>query len=327
MPSVASPQEAPRYPIPNERIVSVEHPCIVHNASRAIDMLGGGKPLSETLDHGSTKTLPLKFTPSSQSILSINNTSDNILLRITVPKATGKRKRGSTGSFQPIDTSSTPSSNTAAPTQGQHTASHLLRSLRDNPSHTTITPLGTISNSHIFRTLPGMIYSTTDSHFRSEVETKLLGMGPSTTSTTNHNNNGRAQSGSKAQSSNQNLDKIKSFILPHATGLQDTEMFPPPVLSTVSFPMGYVYVGKEQKQAPPSKSKNGETNKKKAQSQTKQRPVAAEEQEQRQEQGQDAPQGPEHNGESNKKTQRIGNAVAEESLPSMSELVAQDGNG
>ena len=206
--------EAPRYSIPSARIVSVEHPCIVKNVDKAIDMLGGGKALAETLDHASQTTLPLKFTPEGQSVMSINNaTPSNVLLKITVPRCVGKRKRGSTDPFEPVNAG------------GEADAQTLLRSISDNPNRVEIEPLGMIENSHIFRSLPDFVYSTSDSQFKSDLEAKVLG---------------------------QRLDAIKTFRLPESSGLQNTEMFPTPVLSTNSLPQTYSYLEKQTFRSKPS---------------------------------------------------------------------------
>jgi general transcription factor 3C polypeptide 5 (transcription factor C subunit 1) len=197
-----APSEAPRYSIPNQRIVSVEHPCIVQNVDKAITMLGGGGTLSEALNHASQKTLPMIFTPGGQSISSINNTANNVLLQISVPKRVGKRKRGSQEPFQPVEEAEVSN------------AQGLLRSIKDNPEQVQVVPLGMIENSHVFRTLPDFVYSTKDSSFQSEVSSKLIGG---------------------------NLDSIKTFQLPESRGLQNTEMFPPPVLSLNTLPQAYAY--------------------------------------------------------------------------------------
>ncbi|KPI36462.1 Transcription factor tau 95 kDa subunit [Cyphellophora attinorum] len=196
------PNEAPRFSIPNQRIVSVEHPCIVQNVDKAVAMLGGGGTLSEVLNNASQKTLPLIFTPGGQSISSINNQANNVLLQISVPKRIGKRKRGSQESFQSVTETE------------NNNAQSLLRSIKDNPEQVQVVPLGMVENSHVFRTLPDFIYSTKDSSFKSEVSSKLIGG---------------------------NLDSIKTFQLPGSRGLQNTEMFPPPVLSLNTLPQAYAY--------------------------------------------------------------------------------------
>lgn len=74
--------------------------------------------------------------------------SNNVLLRITVPKRTGrKRKRGSDGPF--LD----PGPEDASEQPRRRTAKDLLRSLQDNPSKYTIGPVGRVERTHVFRSM------------------------------------------------------------------------------------------------------------------------------------------------------------------------------
>src|SRR3954454_8301226 len=90
---------APWYRVPDKIAVSVEHPCIVKNVDKAIRMLGGSPAIAQILEKDTEKPMALNFhpeDPAARPLLSINATTNNILLKITVPKCTGrKRKRGS----------------------------------------------------------------------------------------------------------------------------------------------------------------------------------------------------------------------------------------
>lgn len=82
----------------------------------------------------------------SRPIRSTSNLSNNVLLKVTVPKKTGrKRKRGSNAPFQdaPAETASEP--------VPRPTAKELLRSLRDNQSKYHIEPVGSVERTHVFR--------------------------------------------------------------------------------------------------------------------------------------------------------------------------------
>lgn len=198
---------APRLAVPSERVVAVEHPCIVKNIDKASDMLGGAKAIAATLDYGSKMTLGLKFDPAGKDIVSMNNKTDNILLRITVPKCIGKRKRGSDGPFQPL------------PADEMHPdAKSILRSMQDNPQVTTTTPLGVIENSHVFRSIPDFAYATPPSLFKDEVQAKLF---------------------------SDDYDAVRQFHPPFDYSPHNTEIFPPPVLSSVSLPQSYSYTDKQ----------------------------------------------------------------------------------
>lgn len=205
---------APYLVVPSERIVAVEHPCIIKNVDKASEMLGGSKAIAGTLDYGSTKTLGLKFDPSGKDVMSLNNKTDNVLLRVTVPKIIGKRKRGSEDPFQAV-----------LQDDLHPDARSVLRSMQDNPEATIVSPLGTIENNHIFRSIPDFAYLTSTSFFKHDVKTKLF---------------------------SQDHDIIRQFQLPSTYGAHDTEVLPPPVLSTISLPQYYSYVDKQSTKPSPS---------------------------------------------------------------------------
>jgi general transcription factor 3C polypeptide 5 (transcription factor C subunit 1) len=86
--------------------------------------------------------------PFAKRLLGASVRTNNLLLKVTVPKRTGrKRKRGSSGPFVASDTVSN-QSKTNSP---YITASDVFRSLQDNASKYTITPIGVLDESHRFR--------------------------------------------------------------------------------------------------------------------------------------------------------------------------------
>ncbi len=103
-------------------------------------------------------------------ILSHNSATNNVLLQITVPKRTGrKRKRGSQDPF--TDNSSTDPM-AALDDDGWATESlqshsrmdspaQILRKLKDNPENYTIEAVAEIRNTHRFR---GMLMSGGSNH-------------------------------------------------------------------------------------------------------------------------------------------------------------------
>lgn len=85
--------------------------------------------------------------PFAKKLPSTGVRSQNILIKVTLPKRTGrKRKRGSN---EPYVESSTGENDT-----GTTTATDLVRRVRDNADRYTIEPMGIISNTHRFQTLP-----------------------------------------------------------------------------------------------------------------------------------------------------------------------------
>jgi hypothetical protein len=92
-------------------------------------------------------------------LLSYNGTTNNILLQITVPKRTGrKRKRGSQDPY--VDCNGTSSSGVQSQADlpqaicsqgGKDDPARLLRSLKDNVDKYTVEAVGHISQTHRFR--------------------------------------------------------------------------------------------------------------------------------------------------------------------------------
>ncbi|GMG34488.1 unnamed protein product [Aspergillus oryzae] len=112
---------APSYPIPSRRTVTVEHPAIIKNVDKAIDTL--------------------REDPMSRPIQSTSLPSNNILLKVTVPRRTGrKRKRGSDEPFTGV-----PVSTLGPEFQPRRSARELLRSLSDNVGRYQIEPVGLVS--------------------------------------------------------------------------------------------------------------------------------------------------------------------------------------
>lgn len=84
----------------------------------------------------------------SRPLQSISGSSNNIMLKVTVPKWTGrKRKRGSDESFAYVDPAS--AIETSAPKRPR--AKDLQRSLRDNVGKYRIEPIGRVERTHVFR--------------------------------------------------------------------------------------------------------------------------------------------------------------------------------
>lgn len=101
--------------------------------------------------------------PYAKRILGTPVTTENLLLKVTVPKRTGrKRKRGSDDPFldghetQPRngDTANMQPSTTPCPYVN---ATTVFQSLRDNVDKYTVVPAGVIDESHRFRSM--LIYA------------------------------------------------------------------------------------------------------------------------------------------------------------------------
>lgn len=208
--AVPDPSEsAPWYKIPNVQVVSVEHPCVVRNVDKAVQTLGGDQAIKTFLryDHAE-KPIHLKFHPEdpfSQPILSVNTQTNNVLLKITVPRRTGrKRKRGSNDPF--VEDLNEP--------PVKKSARYLLQSLQANESTYEIEPIASIPVVHIFRTMPDLAYSTSQSPFLNQLRDKVLPF---------------------------QYPLLSDFKLDPARGLANTEIIPPPSLSTMAYPSNYAY--------------------------------------------------------------------------------------
>jgi general transcription factor 3C polypeptide 5 (transcription factor C subunit 1) len=82
----------------------------------------------------------------ARSLQSTSSVTNNILLRVTVPKWTGrKRKRGSDEPF--TDSSSVPGHTESE----RRDAKTRLRNLRDNVGKYTVEAVGRVERTHVFR--------------------------------------------------------------------------------------------------------------------------------------------------------------------------------
>lgn len=145
--------------VPSEPLIVIEHPCIVKNAGKAIKSLGGVLLLNQLLNDPSLdKPIEASLRPDdpfAKTIPAGPVSTGNVLLKITVPKMTGrKRKRGSDQPFQfhsshyAKEASSNDEDSTIV-RESRH--ERLLRALLDNPTNYTVTPVGSIKETHRFR--------------------------------------------------------------------------------------------------------------------------------------------------------------------------------
>ncbi|PTU21137.1 hypothetical protein P175DRAFT_0523961 [Aspergillus ochraceoroseus IBT 24754] len=205
---------APFYLIPPRRIVSVEHPAIIRNVDKAIDTLGGGAGIAKILNPPKADApANLLMRPEdalSRPLQSTNSPSNNILLRVTVPKRTGrKRKRGSNEPFTDAIVSD--------PVQGppRPRARELLRSLHDNVGAYQVEPVGLVERTHVFRGMPDFVFATTPSPFISRFREHILPF---------------------------DYQKMKHFDLEMSKGaISNVDIIPPPSFSHGDVPFNYNY--------------------------------------------------------------------------------------
>lgn len=119
----------------------------------------------------------------SKPILSTNVSTNNVLLKITVPKRTGlKRRKGSQGPFheglENIIDSETGTKPRKLGSLTKHTE-YLIRTMRDNPTAYQAQATGTIGRTHRFRGNPNDLAQTNYSHAKSHEGCRILSFQPS----------------------------------------------------------------------------------------------------------------------------------------------------
>ncbi|KAJ5664913.1 uncharacterized protein N7477_007361 [Penicillium maclennaniae] len=144
----------------------------------------------------------------ARQIQSISCPSNNVLLKVTVPKRTGrKRKRGSDEPFTEA------SSMAESPTR--QTSKDLLRNLQDNASKYRIEAVGKIERTHLFRGLPDFMWSSTRSSFTNQFSQHITPY---------------------------DLDKMKKFQINMSKGaITNVDIIPPPSFTQGDLPFQYMY--------------------------------------------------------------------------------------
>ncbi|KZF20187.1 hypothetical protein L228DRAFT_262871 [Xylona heveae TC161] len=186
-------QVAPWFSVPDTTITSVEHPCIIRDVDKAIETLGGSSEIEQLVRvDGINKGLAVNLRPNdsmSRPAYSQAADTNNLLVKITVPARTGrKRKRGSTEPFNASEESLDEPKPVNVPLNGQRmvsprrqaasstgfvSTSRMLRSLRDNPERYNAEPVGVIEQTQRFRGLVDFQYSTSQSPFVQELRNHI----------------------------------------------------------------------------------------------------------------------------------------------------------
>lgn len=199
---------ATRLAVPEENIISVEHPCLVKNIEKAIDMIGGPAAIAQAVQNDSDKVFSLSFRPqdsTSKTVIANKKSANNVLLKITVPVRTGrKRKRGSHGPWM--------EDVAALTTKGD--ASHLVNAMADNANSYKVTALSTVPSMQMWRNMPDLVYSTSHITVLQDAKNTLL---------------------------SQHYPTVKQFDLPRTYGVEDTTTLPPPFWSNQNIPQNYTY--------------------------------------------------------------------------------------
>ncbi|OJD26837.1 hypothetical protein ACJ73_01772, partial [Blastomyces percursus] len=241
-PPHARDRTSPWYSIPAREIVTVEHPCVVKNLDKGIETLNGNggiprasrnkspPPFSQHILNPPRQDASIDLFLSledgmSRPLSSTCNPANNILLKITVPKRTGrKRKRGSdepfTDDLNDVEEASEPASSVTgrssatAPSRALN-ARALLRRLQDNVGKYEVEPIGCVERMHNFRGMPDFVYSTISSPFMTKFRENILPF---------------------------RYDKLKEFQFDMTKGTtSNVDIIPPPALSRGDVPFNYLY--------------------------------------------------------------------------------------
>ncbi|EAW24377.1 transcription factor TFIIIC subunit TFC1 [Aspergillus fischeri NRRL 181] len=205
---------APYYSIPARHIISVEHPAIIKDVDKAIETLQGNAGISKILNPPKADTRAKLFLrpedAMSRPLQSTSSASNNILLKVTVPKRTGrKRKKGSDEPFSGVPVT------TVHEQPQRRSAKQLLRSLSDNVGKYKVEPVGMVNRTHVFRGMPDFVYSTTGSAFTNRFREQILSF---------------------------DYDKMRQFDIDMSKGAtSNVDIIPPPSLSHGDVPFTYIY--------------------------------------------------------------------------------------
>ncbi|KAJ2972562.1 hypothetical protein NUW58_g9160 [Xylaria curta] len=181
---MSAPTSAPTFEVPDRKIVAVDHPCILLNLENGLRSFGPGPNFQKLVDDvQEPQALPLWFrpdNPASKPIISHHAATNNILLKITIPRRTGrKRKRGSdhpfSGDFDVSDAATTISqTSTVSSVARQDRPRSILRKLQDNPDRYQAEAVGMIRDSHRYRGLADFQFANTNTPFLTNVAEHLL---------------------------------------------------------------------------------------------------------------------------------------------------------
>ncbi|KAL8669705.1 MAG: hypothetical protein Q9168_005716 [Polycauliona sp. 1 TL-2023] len=210
-------RSAPWLTIPRVSVVGIEHPFLITNITKAVDSLGKSSKVETLVGKDSTTIeADLHLRPGnrdSKPIASFNSKTNNVLLQITVPKRTGrKRKRGSGGGWEAF--AEAPIANVPLLSDPRD-ARRLARSMRDNPDTYRVEPIGSIRQTHRFRRLPDFVWSTERSPFMAKMKEHILPF---------------------------EYTKLKNFTFDMSKGIQaEHDIIPPPRWTHQTLPFNYNY--------------------------------------------------------------------------------------
>ncbi|KAL2880938.1 tau 95 subunit of transcription factor TFIIIC [Colletotrichum sp. CLE4] len=173
---------APRFSIPKRTMGAVEIPMIVMNLDRTEKAFGNVSSFQNILD-SERNTIPFYLNPESpfrRPIMSHSATSHNVVLKVTVPKRTGrKRKRGTDGPWEgEVDMRDVPRASPTA--EAIYSRSRLdnpkllRRKMRDNIDSYGVEAVGVIKHTHRFRGMADFHWGLEQSPFISRFMNQVM---------------------------------------------------------------------------------------------------------------------------------------------------------
>ncbi|KAK3297002.1 RNA polymerase III transcription factor IIIC subunit-domain-containing protein [Chaetomium fimeti] len=216
---------APTYTIPSRRLGALEHPMIIKNLDKGIKTFGQNNAFQAILDSASPQiSVPLYLrydNPTARPLTSHNALTHNVVLKVTVPKRTGrKRKRGTDGPWegeveQTADGGSSAVSPEVLSRDRLDTPQVIRRKLQDNVGKYAVEPIGVINNTHRYRGLADFQFALGESNFMKKFVDKVL---PG------------------------DVAKLKEFSLqPGIESGSNIDLIPPPYFTPITLPFGYNY--------------------------------------------------------------------------------------
>ncbi|KXH69541.1 hypothetical protein CSAL01_09210 [Colletotrichum salicis] len=177
-----SSNSAPRFSIPKRTMGAVEIPMIVMNLDRTEKAFGNVSSFQNILD-SERNTIPFYLNPESpfrRPIMSHSATSHNVVLKVTVPKRTGrKRKRGTDGLWEgEVDMRDVPRASPTA--EAIYSRSRLdnpkllRRKMRDNIDSYGVEAVGVIKHTHRFRGMADFHWGLEQSPFISRFMNQVM---------------------------------------------------------------------------------------------------------------------------------------------------------
>ncbi|EAQ85987.1 hypothetical protein CHGG_07240 [Chaetomium globosum CBS 148.51] len=218
-------ETAPTYTIPSRRLGALEHPMIIKNLDKGINTFGQNNAFQAILDSASPQiSVPLYLrydNPTARPLTSHNALTHNVVLKVTVPKRTGrKRKRGTDGPWegeveQPAHGGSSVVSPEVLSRDRLDTPQVIRRKLQDNVGKYVVEPVGVINNTHRYRGLADFQFALGESSFMNKFVDKVL---PG------------------------DVAKLKEFSLqPGIESGSNIDLIPPPYFTPITLPFGYNY--------------------------------------------------------------------------------------